>query len=303
MSKIKKIVASIVIASFLLTSVTPTIVHAEMWGTNIASSMMKQVLEQVYLVLRKTILQTLKREANEMIKSSIEKAVSGSSGEPMVVSDYEDFIFGAAQVAAEDTLDDFFSVLQEGVSSEERDMLRNVEQTISKQLTPAIPEVTLREVVDSDDPISDIFNQSKGGGIGALMSYQFGAYNNSTNAYVNAKQIVQSKARQVAEARKTEVLAGSGFNTVVDGNKVIPGKVSQEIVSAAEQMPIEMINNASSLEEVIASFVVSSVTSFVKSGINVVTKPINNEMRKIRRNIGKNGVQELQDKLKKGLTI
>lgn len=303
MAKIKKIIATITIAAFLFSTVTPAVVHAEMWGTNIASGLMKQVLEQVFLVLRKTILQTLKKEANNMIKGSIEKAVSGSSGEPMVVADYEDFIFGAAQVAAEDTLDDFFSVLQEGVSSAERDMLRGVEQTISKQLTPVMPEVTLREVVDSSDPLGDLFDQTKGGGVGALMSYQFGDYNNSTNAYVNSRKIIEAKARQVAKAQEAEVIAGGGFNTVVDGGKVIPGKVSQEIVTAAEIMPIEMINNASSLEEIIASFVVSSVTSFVKKGISVVSKPINNEMRKIKRNMGQNGVKELQDKIKKGLTI
>lgn len=302
MTKIKKIIASITIAAFLFTTVTPAVVHAEMWGTNIAAGVMKQVLEQVFLVLRKTILQTLKKEANKMIKSSIEKAVSGSSGEPMVVSDYEDFIFGSAQVAAEDMLDDFFSVLQEGVSTAERDMLRSVEQTISKQLTPAMPEVTLKEIVDSSDPLGDVFDQTKGGGIGALMSYQFGNYNNSTNAYVNAKEKIQATAAKVAKSQEAEVIAGGGFNTIVEGTKVIPGKISQEIVAAAEIMPIEMINNASSLEEVIASFVVSSVTSFVKSGINVVTKPINNELRKIQRNT-ENGIDELQDKIKKGLTI
>ena len=301
MTKIKKIIATLTIAAFLFSTATPAVVHAEMWGTNIASSLMKQVLEQVFLVLRKTILQTLKKEANNMIKGSIEKAVSGSSGEPMVVSDYEDFIFGSAQVAAEDMLDDFFSVLQDGATTTERDMLRGVEQTINKQHSPGQPEVDLHDTVNSADPIGNVFNQSLGGGIGALMSYQFGDYNNSTNAYVNSREKIEQRAEQVAQAQQTEVLAGSGFNTVVQGSKVIPGKVSQEIVTAAETMPIEMINNASSLEEVIASFVVSSMTSFIKSGINVVSKPINNEMRKISRNIGQNGIKELQDQIKRGI--
>lgn len=301
MIKIKKIIASVTLMSFLLTMTPTAVAIGDMWGTNIGAAGMKQVLEQVFLVLRKTILQTLKKEANKMVKGAVEKAVSGASGEDMVIVDYEDFIFGSSQVAAEETLEDFFSTLQSGVSTSERDMLRDIELTISNQLSPGKPESTLREVVNSDDPIGDIFDQTKGGGVGALLSYQFGDYNNSKNVYINAKRVVDNKAAQVADAQRTEAIAGSGFNTIVDGNKVIPGKISQEIVSAAETMPIEMINNASSLEEVIASFVVSSVTGFIKSGINVVSKPIKNEARKINRNT-KNGVKELQDKIKKGLT-
>ena len=48
LTKIKKIIASITIAAFLFTTVTPAVVHAEMWGTNIAAGVMKQVLEQVF---------------------------------------------------------------------------------------------------------------------------------------------------------------------------------------------------------------------------------------------------------------
>ncbi len=303
MIKIKKITATITIAAFLFVTIMPTTVCAEMWGTNIASGLMQQAMQQVFEITRKTVLQTLKKEANNMIKESIEKAVSGSSGESMVISSYEDFIFGAAQVAAENKLEDFFSVIQEGVSTSERDMLRNVEQTISSQLSPGQPEATLHELVDSDDPIGDVFDQTRGGGVGAFLSYQFGDYNNSTNAYVNAMEVIDNEAMQKAQAQEAEAIAGGGFNTITEGNKVIPGKISQEIVAAAETMPIEMINNAGSLEEVIASFVVSSVTSFVKSGINVVAKPINNEVRRIERTIGTDGINVLQDRIKKGLTI
>lgn len=295
MIKIKKIILTITMAGFLFSMFTPKIARADMWGQNLAATLMKQVLEEAFLVLRNTILQTLKQEASSMIKGTIEKSVAGS-----VVSDYEDFIFGAAQVAAGDMLDDFFAVLQEGVSTSERDMLRNIEQTISKQISPEKPKVTLNEVVNSSDPIGDVFNQTVGGGVGALMEYQFGEYNNSTNAYVNTKERIEIRANQIAQAQQTEVLAGSGFSTTTDGGKVIPGKISQEIIAAAEIMPIEMINNASSLEEVIASFAVSAVNSFVKSGISVVSKPINNEIRKISRNVGKNGIEELQAQIKKG---
>lgn len=301
MTKIKKIIATIILSVFLFATVSPIVVHGSYWGTNMGASILKQALEAAYLVLRKTILMNLKKEANNMIRKSIEKAVSGSSGESMVVADYEDFIFGSAQVAAEDTLDDFFTVLQEGVSTTERDMLRGVEQTISKQLSPEMPEVTLREIVDSADPVGDVFDQTKGGGIGALLSYQLGDYNNSTNAYINAKNVVESAAEQVTRAQEAEVIAGGGFNTIVEGSKVIPGKISQEIVAAAETMPIEMINNAGSLEEIIASFVTSSLSGFIKNGINVVSEPIDNEMRKIENSVT-NGVSELQDKIKKGLT-
>ncbi len=303
MIKTKKIIATVIIMVSIFATINPTRAIGDAWGTNVGSALMKQVLEQVFVVLRKTILQTMKKEANNMIRGALEKAVGGSSGESMVITNYEDFIFGSAQVAAEDKLTDFFSVIQVGASTSERDMLRNVEQSISNQISPGQPEVTLHEFVDSDDPIGDVFDQTKGGGVGALLSYQFGEYNNSTSAYINSKNIVDNAAYQAAEAQQAEAIAGSGFNTVVNGNKVIPGKISQEIISAAETMPIEMINNASSLEEVIASFVVSSTTSFIKSGISVVSKPINNEARKIQRTIGDDGVKKLQDKIKKGLTI
>lgn len=303
MIKIKKIIATAIITSFLFVTVSPAVAIGDTWGTNVGSAMMQTVIEQVSMVLRKTILQTLKKEANKMVRSAVENAVMGISGESMVVADYADFIFGSAQNAAEDKLDDFFSVLQEGVSTAERDMLRNVEQMIGGQISPGQPQVTLREVVNSNNPIEDVFNQVKGGGVGALLSYQFGEYNNSTNAYINAKKEIERVASQTALAQQTEVIAGAGFNTITNGNKVIPGKISQEIVAAAETMPIQMINNASSLEEVIASFVVSSTTSFLKQGIKTISDPSGKSTKKWVKNMGPNAKKIMQDKIKKGLTI
>lgn len=301
--KIKKIIATVIVTSFLFVTISPAVAIGDTWGTNVGAAMMQTVIEEVKLVLRKTILQTLKKEANKMVRGAVESAISGISGESMVVANYSDFIFGSAQNAAEDKLDDFFSVLQEGVSTSERDMLRNVEQVIGNQLSPGQPQVTLRETVNSNDPIGDVFNQIKGGGVGALISYQFGEYNNSTSAYINAKEEVKRVASQTALSQQTEVIAGSGFNTITNGNKVIPGKISQEIIAAAETMPIQMINNASSLEEVIASFVVSATTSFLKQGIKTISDPSKKSTDKWAKNIGPNAKKILQDKIKKGLTI
>jgi len=303
MIKIKKIIATAIISSFLFVTVSPAVAIGDTWGTNIGAAMMQTVIEEVSLVLRKTILQTLKEEANKMVRGAIENAVMGISGESMVIADYTNFIFDSSQDVAEDKLDDFFSVLQEGVSTQEREMLRDVEQMIGNQVSAEQPQISMYEYVGSSQPIQDLLNQTKGGGIEALLAYQFGEYNNPANIYINAKKLMEETASKHAQAQMAEAIAGSGFNTIINGNKVIPGKISQEIVASAETMPIEMINNASSLEEVISSFVVSATTSFLKQGIKTISDPSGKSTKKWVKNMGPNAKKIMQDKIKKGLTI
>lgn len=277
--KIKKTIATILISFLLFMSSGSPVVAWETW----ASLPMKQGLEEIFQILWSTLLKNMKQEAIKQISEQVTNMIAGSTGENYIIMDYEDFIYDSTDDEIDDFASDFFAILQEGLSPGEREILRDVEDAIRSDLTPEKPVSTLREVVQSADPVEDIFNQSVGGGEEALLSYAFGEYNNQFSTYFNTRDALVAQMTRMQESAKTEALAGQGFKTMVNGNNVMPGSIYQHLIATAEAAPIEMITNATRWQEVVASFVTTMVGSAIKNGIKTTSNPDSNDNRRMNR--------------------
>lgn len=283
MKKIKKIIASITICSFLFVTSAPP---AAAWET-VMTLPMKQAMEEAFDALWGMLLTALKQVAIKTVREQVEKMVSGSTGENQIIMDYEEFIYESIQEESEEYLTDFFSSIQTGASPGESDMLRDVENSIRTRLLPPEPKSTLSDIVSTSDPIKGVFDQRYGGGVKALLSYEIGPYNNPFNAYYNTEEIMMQKIEQLQESQKAEGVAGQGFKTYTSGNNVMPGSIYQHLVARAEGAPIEMITNATKWQEVVASFATTLIGAAIKNGISTTSKSEKTDKKRVNRNTGR----------------
>lgn len=256
------------------------------WGEPTTANIMKQMLEEAYTNFQKVILTGIKQAANETIIGQMRKLAAGTTGQPSVIADYEDFIFGSVRRNVDVHVTDFFRMMQTGgVSEETRSELRMAETAIRNELEPSMASQDMFEYrINSPTPRQDVFNQALGGGAEEYLAMQMSG-SHPVDIFFQAQNKIAAKVEQEEEAQKTKLIAGSGFDTAVSGNKVVPGAVMKDLLVAAETMPMEMINNAGSWQEVVATMAVKAVSSFVKTGINVVSRPVENQVRRINRTV------------------
>lgn len=298
MKKTKKTIAVFILCSMLFVS-SGLPVRAGYWTENYTANAVDTMIDEAWAMLQAMILKALKEEAIKTLQDQVEKMVSGASGGG-IIADYEEFIYSSIRDEAETYLSDFFSSAQASVAPGEREMLRDIEQALEQRLLPSEPVSTLHEIVQTSDPVGDVFDQRYGGGVKALLSYQFGDYNNPFSAYVNAEKNVSKKVEQMQESAKAEVVAGQGFETMVKGNKVMPGSVYQDIVAQVEGAPIDMITNATNWQEVIISFATSLIGSAIKNGIETTSDSSKTDKRRVERT-NKDGYPGIQNDIYLGL--
>lgn len=298
----KKYYMKKIVAAFLLTTLiflSGGQAQAGYWAENYAANIMDTMLDEVLEAFKKVILQQLKQAAGQSVIGRLRSLASGTTGKPGVIADYEDFIFGAAQRNVDNYVTDFFRTMQTGgVSSETRSELRMIEIAIRNELEPSMPEDLFEYRINSPTPREDVFDQAVGGGKEEYLALQMGG-GHPIDIFFDAENKISAKVEQEQKASTAETIAGGGFPTMTDGNKVVPGSVMRDLVASAEEMPIEMINNAGSWQEVIATMAVQSMVSFAKQGIAIVSKPVENKIRRIERNTT-NGVKGVLDQVYNG---
>jgi len=300
MKKIKKSIASLIICGLLLVSTAPSAKAWETWASIPMGIGIEQALDALWAVL----LSTMKKAAVKTLSEQIEKMVSGGSGENQIIMDYEDFIYNSIKEESEEYMSDFFSSLQAGATPGERDMLRDVENSLRLKISPMEPKSTLSEIVNSPsgNPIDAIFDQRYGGGTKALLSYEFDPYNNPFTAYSNSAKVMTKKLTQLQDAQRSESIAGQGFATMVSGNKVMPGSIYQHLVATAEASPIDMITNATKWQEVIASFATTLIGSAIKNGISTTSNSKRTNKRRVNRTNGR-GYPGILNDIYKGVIV
>ena len=200
--------------------------HAGVWFENFGANVMQIAIEEAITLFKKMILTSMKSAANQAIIGQMKNLAAGTSGRPGVVADYEDFIFGTTQRNVDKYVTDFFRVMQTGgVSTETRGELRMAETAIRNELAPSMPEDLFEYRIDSPTPRKDVFNQSMGGGKEEYLSMQMSGISHPVDVFFMANDLIGAQMEQEQEAQKAKVVAGGGFDTIVDGGKVVPGAV------------------------------------------------------------------------------
>jgi hypothetical protein len=210
------------------------------------------------------------------ISEKINEAIGGISSSSPIIADYQRFIFETARGEAIFWLDSFFVKVNNTASEGIRKEMRKLEITLQKELDPHVPEFTLDQQVDSENPYIDVFNQSVGGGKEAYETLVFEG-NHYLDVYLDAKKQMATQAKQAEEGKKTEAQTGQGFKTVTKkkGDKVVvlPGSLMQSTTAEAVVMPFKDIVNAQAFGRLVGALIATAVIKKVFGEGYVVSNP------------------------------
>jgi len=282
---ISKIVSSLFVTGMFLFFNVVTVSAA--WPTEnlmgLAGADLNGALSAVEQKTRSIILARMQQEAIKQIQDTMGDLITGGNGHnSYVITSYEDFIYGTSHRAGEQMMTDFFKTMKQGVTPEEKDILRLVEAKVKEDLFSGLPKQTMGQFVENAEgekstaPISDMF---KGNSLDAWVEFETGPFNKPSKMIRYTEQMLLSYMNRVQDVQRTKAIANQGF----DPQNGIPGSVIAQLVANAESAPIEMISNATSAEQVITSLATSTMTSFMRTGYTNTAMPAMNRIQKINQ--------------------
>lgn len=232
---------------------------------------------------RSIILARMQQEAIKQIQDTMGDLITGGNGHnSYVITSYEDFIYGTSHRAGEQVMADFFKTMKQGVTPEEKDILRLVEAKVKENLFSGLPKQTMGQFVENAEgekstaPITDMFD---GNSLDAWVEFETGLFNKPSKMVAYTERVLLNYMNRMQDVQRTKAIANQGF----DSQNGIPGSVISQLVANAESAPIEMISNATSAEQVITSLATSTMTSFMRTGYTNTAMPVVNRIQKINQ--------------------
>jgi hypothetical protein len=309
-SLLQKTLALFLIAA-ALSFIVPAPARAGYWGEDLLAVTYKEMLEEVYIQMKETVISNLKMVAIRTIQSRISSLIgsSGSGGGSLIISNWQNFIYGSAQKYSTQVTTDFFKGLESGLPS-----------TVKQRITTPAKTATL------SNPFSmqpDIQNYIANGDMSKVFDStvqnqwkiwrQGGKPQNDPATYAMlGESLKQESFRQKEEQKKTEGVTGKGYQSVTakSSSGSSSGKASQAggsntgkygtvgygsegegtetIVTPASDvadasaksrnLPFDMLAMARSVPEIATSMVTSILTQMMNKGLSTVTSKISGQL-------------------------
>ena len=292
----KIVVGLLTIGMFLFTNITALAA----WPTeNVLGMDLGNILNTVEQKTQSIILARMQQEAIKQIQSTMGDLMVGNNGHgSYVITSYEDFIYGTSRRAGEQMMTDFFKTLKEGVTPGEAEVLRTVEGELKKELFGGLPKQTLGDYIEGTTGFKAVYPYEsvfEGNNLDAFMELRTGEFNDPRVIKAKTKAMVLNYMDMVRDVQRTKAIANQGF----DPQNGIPGSVISQLVAKAESAPIEMISNATSVEQVVTNLATSTLTSFMRTGYSNVSLPALNQIQKLDERY-EGGVRTIQSMIYEG---
>jgi hypothetical protein len=208
-----------------------------------------------------------------------------------VITDYDDFIYGQAQRESYLYTKDFFRTLGDGVGDATGTMIDDIENAL---LSPESEVSTIDHYVQGG--LDNLFVSEKGGGKQAVVAMVDNDFNNPFGLYLRAKQYKENIEERVKKEREVEAIAGQGYasGTSEDNNLInLPGSLVASLTAKAESTYMDMINNATTLPEIVGTLAAGMLSKTIEAGVVTVTSPIDQKLKNIHDEVD-GGVRQLQ---------
>lgn len=291
-TKLCSLILLIVICFFgLLGFQKPT--KAGYWGEAMGAELMHEAWTTARESFLNAMLANLKQQANNLLRDRIRVLLTGR-GKTLVITDYDDFIFGQAQDTAELYTKDFFRTMGDGVGDATAAMYDSVEDAL---LSPESEVSTIDQYVQGG--LDSVFDQAKGGGNQAVMAMATEDFNNPFGTYVRSQKFLEEQTRKAQTTAMAESNAGQGFASQRDpDNNLInlPGSVLAGITTKVETTFMDMLNQARSIPEIVGTVAANMLSKTIEAGIASVTSPIDEKLKGIHDSVD-GGVESVQDEI------
>jgi len=291
--KHKKIIASVLVLSILAITV-PRPARADAWGSNMMAAIQKEIMEELYLQIKETIIANLKIMAIRIIQGRLQTLITGVPGgmgaNGLIISDWKQFINRPASKYSDKITNDFFSRLKSGAASGERQMIENAERKIKENIyTP--PD--LHNYV-AEGKKENIFKPGAAQNPWLAWGVAGLAQNSETDIEMRARSLGGTAYGMEAKARESEGVAGQGVEGAKKGSSgitgggqiVTPGSVIKDLITKVQSMPLDILVQSKSIYEIITSMVTQMLTQMIMQGIAKITNPIDKQIMNFRSTVG-----------------
>jgi len=287
----KKIIAGFLLAAIIV-MVSPRPARADIWGESLYKAMfLKQSLEDLSKKIQETIVATLKMNAIRTIQSRMMSLIGGGGGgQPQIVSNWRDTIYGSANKEASLVVNDYFSSTKSGTGTGGQKIVAVGEKIYNDD--PRSVKPTIDKYVKGGD-VSKIFDKNYTPNPAQALNDLSKMRNYPVFYSATAQGIyaVEYGERSSAEAAKD--IAYGGYKGTEAKNKnpndksggvkeekiTMPGSSIRDTFTKVMNMPTDMISLARSVPEIVAAMVTQMLTQMINRGFSMMNSQINSAMR------------------------
>jgi hypothetical protein len=298
------------------------------------SAIWKQTTEQLVKSIQDTIVAQLKIAAIRIVNGRLNVLLTGSPGKygggggSLVITNWQDFVYGTAQKYAMSATNDFFTQIRSGIPNTLYKRIgQPAEQAVEKDICSTMPDA--QNYVPNGDA-SQIFSSGQSN---PWMRWRMMAMpqNDLATIYLCAEGRKQAVYQQQAQLQIAQGVSGQGYRsaekssssnrgpytaTTSSGGKVTvppgsdytgaqnittPGSTVKSVAEEILQMPMKMLEQAQTIPQVVTGMVNSMITQLIQTGVNTITAPIDQQIVKARNQAGQS-LNMMQSQIQSGIT-
>ena len=308
MKKNIKKLFSLTLVFLALLAFSPQTAHAMIWGeSEYGAQFLKEGLEEMYNKVQDTIIATLKMNAIRTVQSRMMSIVGGGAGggQPQIVTNWQDTIYGSANKEATLVVRDYFSQTQSAaggmggqrIVSAGQKMYATDPTSITPTIDQYVKEGRVNRIFDTrytPNPTQALVDLSK-------------MRNNPAFYAMNAQGLYAASYSEKAGAESAKNIAYGGFkgsekknSTTGQESITMPGSMKRDIFSEIANMPTKMVTLAQSIPEVVASLITQMLTQTINQGFSMMNQQMDRAQSTIYMQTG-GSVPQIQGLIQQGI--
>ncbi len=271
--------------------------RAGVWGESIAATLMDQVITTVKRSIEGAILGTLKVAAIEILNSKVGQMVGGGSGDPLFITDWNEFLYDTPAQQARLYMNDFFTITTRGKYSSANytgigDAAANITGNYPAYLVARSQSVIAAQSEDGMTAIYDLdeftanpatmFAEGDWRGYNAFFS---NPANNPFGYSIMAQGAYANRLATARESARVEAQSSGFIGQKKNGRTIAPAATIAGMVTNVQNIGNNMIATATNpgefLTGVVSAVVNKTITSFVQAGVGKIQAKIQREVRNV----------------------
>jgi hypothetical protein len=294
----KRLLASLLMFSVVFTAAAPLPARADVWGGNILGAMLNRALAAIWEQIEALLVGIAKRVALELARDAANRLVAGgSTKKPAFITDYKEYIYGAALDESMIYMNDLLTNVTGGKNSALNYViaggsLQTLGMSYANYLNNEVQAAFARDMCryNLDQYTNDALGSLQKGDWRVFNAVASVPCNNPLGLTLQIKDATQQRYNQKQETAKARAIAGQGFLGVeVNGKVITPGSIIQGVTEKTNTVVLDLVPNAGKWGELLAAaastFVNQALNNLYQRGFEEVAKNINRELGKVDKDL------------------
>jgi len=276
--------------------------HAEAWGTNAASAILKEVLERTQRVIDGVILSSTKTAATTVLNAQVASLIGGSNlGESRIITDWEKYLYQDPMEKTGVYMDSYLTAVTGGRATSNYVSAggSSYNSELRSYAEGMLVSTSNGQVIaaNAEEQIPNFKEEMAKGNIMAYNVY-FQGSNNPFIVTMNARAQEQAIYESIQKTQEAKAVAYGGYRgtETADGKITTPGSTVRDVVANVYGIGPSIIATSSNPSEltsgVVLAVVNQTMSGLFERGLGTVRSNIEREVSSVSTQVG-NQVQGL----------